>query len=113
MTPALGSCQDEYPLEPTPCDDWCRESRRLTCEQMAPAECVASCEQEFGRREHPECAAQLDTTLACYEALPDRELCGPVDLDTYGGTFPCDQELMALYECVFPLEPSAEEPPTE
>ena len=115
IIPTLGGCQDEYPLEPTRCDDWCRVEERVTCNDLAPAECVSQCEGQFGIREHPECTAQFDTALACYDELPDRALCGPVDAYDFGGVFPCAQETMELESCVYPsirwdIDPATGEP---
>ena len=88
----LGACQNDYPLEPTPCDDWCYEVERTMCWGMEPAECVAECE-EWGRPKNPECVPLWDDLLDCYRQLPDGAACGVV------WEMPCEAENMALGEC--------------
>jgi len=71
-----GACQNEYPLEPTPCDDFCRATQRKSCDDNDPAWCVANCEEShIVQLDEPGCQELWDAALDCYRALPDQEVC--------------------------------------
>ena len=95
----LLACQNDYPLDPTPCDDYCYEVERVFCWDEDPADCVASCE-EFGRPKDPECRARWEEMLACLQGLPDGAGCTAVF------PMPCEAEHTAVYDCQWPREPA-------
>ena len=64
---AAASCGSDYPLAPTPCDDWCRATLRADCENDFPDECVASCLVNDAPVLLPICASEWDALQACYE----------------------------------------------
>ena len=60
----LVACNSEYPIAPTPCDDYCLAVQRGDCKDDEPADCVRSCEQERSRAAG--CDAALATLSDCY-----------------------------------------------
>lgn len=95
----LGGCQNDYPLEPTPCDDFCRATQRPSCADNDPAWCVANCEdQQIAQLDQPGCQDLWDAALACYAALPDEDICDGWFLD-FGGSSSgdCGTEASAYY----------------
>jgi hypothetical protein len=63
---------NEYPIEATFCDDWCRVVRRTGCEQE-PENCVRDCESALPS---DRCFAFQSSLLDCYESTPaDRFEC--------------------------------------
>jgi hypothetical protein len=63
---------NEYPIEATFCDDWCRVLRRSGCEQE-PENCVRDCESALPS---DRCLGLQSSLLDCYESIPaDRFEC--------------------------------------
>jgi hypothetical protein len=100
---ALGflSCEGEYQLEPTFCDDWCLVASAEGCE-MQPDECVKDCELT---KASADCFALQRDLLECYEDV-DRSkfLClgqGFGAETRVSGGF-CQAERDALFECEAP-----------
>lgn len=63
---------NEYPIEATFCDDWCRVLRRGGCEQE-PENCVRDCESALPS---DRCVGLQSSLLDCYESTPaDRFEC--------------------------------------
>jgi hypothetical protein len=112
----VSACGDEYPLDPTPCDDWCHAVERQACGYGQPAECVAGCESEEFDPEDGLCLELWEATISCYSALSDEAMC----VYSMGGyeTSPratCDHASLLYMEChrsngadaVGPLPPEA------
>src|SRR5688572_2943370 len=68
----LASCQPEYSLAPTPCDDWCLATQRAGCEEDYPERCVSTCEDDF-RRVRRACESQWLTLSECYLQSPAQD----------------------------------------
>jgi len=62
------SCAGDYPLAPTPCDEWCGATTGFTCEYYEPASCVLQCE-EAGLA-NSRCSALMEATVACFRNAP-------------------------------------------
>jgi hypothetical protein len=94
---AFSACQGDYPLEPTPCDRYCRVSKGLSCYFYDPAQCVLDCERDS---DGDGCAALLDATSTCFEQTPGalEEYCnirGGIPDPTLG----CRQETYDYLNC--------------
>jgi hypothetical protein len=65
----LPSCSGDYPLPPTPCDDFCHATQGPGCpSSYEPAGCVAWCESAgFGIEA---CRPALDAVVQCYGDTP-------------------------------------------
>jgi hypothetical protein len=103
---ALSSaCQNDYPLEPTPCDDWCYATERVACGNNDPASCVAACEADGNVPGPPQCRELWEAALSCYEKLPDEAVC-PWQLG-HGEAFSdaCGPEMSAYMSCIYGIEP--------
>ena len=88
------SCEGDYPIAPTLCDDWCHTSERVSCGNYLedPAECVARCESEQ-MPSKPECVAKFRSVIECLnQAPPTHDDCGQQ-------TPVCAAEYAAFYEC--------------
>ncbi len=99
----LGSnaCDDDYPLAPTFCDDWCRATSRPNCERQ-PNHCVSDCELT---KPSEDCFALQEELLSCYEQAPkDAFVCagGGVSGETRVDHDTCQKERDALFECEAP-----------
>lgn len=92
------ACQNDYPLEPTPCDDWCHAT--ATCEWSDPADCVALCEEEGLYPESPECRAAWDEAMRCLNALPAGAACNGMTSATGEGQ-DCSAEQEAVWLCAY------------
>jgi len=91
---ALTGCQDGYPIAATPCDEWCDQTRRITCEPYEPAACVAACEKEGLSREP--CLGLLQQTLQCLRENPSAQF----DCESpYPPLVPCLTEQAAALQC--------------
>ena len=87
-------CQDGYPIAPTPCDEWCDQTRRIDCEPYDPASCVAACEKE-GFSKEP-CLDLLEQTLECLRENQSAKF----DCESQYTTFvPCLGEQAAVLQC--------------
>lgn len=68
----LFACDNDYPIAPTACDDWCHATQRADCkEDESPADCVSSCEADALGRRHPECEASWLALSECYRNAPN------------------------------------------
>ena len=68
----LFGCDNDYPIAPTACDDWCYATQRADCEEDGePDECVSDCEATSLGRQHPECEPEWVTLTECYREAPD------------------------------------------
>ena len=112
----LGGCGDDYPLDPTPCDDWCHAVGRKACGYAQPAECVAGCESEGLDPEDGACLELWEATIDCYSALPDEAMCVySASRDETSPRAACDQTNVLYMACrwsdgengVAPLPPGA------
>ena len=98
----LGACQNDYPLEPTPCDDFCFATERVSCGFNDPASCVAECEAQKTASPAPECQQAWQSMLDCYRALPDEALCPWTSGAREFYQTPCSAESAAYYGCSGP-----------
>lgn len=94
----LGGCSGDYPLPPTPCDDWCNASQGgwSYCGGFySPASCVSQCEAEKLSGER--CKPALDAAINCYRSTPNVL----ADQCTYDPLTPrpCQAEAEALGVC--------------
>jgi hypothetical protein len=62
----LGGCANEYPLAPTACDDFCRVTLRVPCDEE-PEDCVRNCELVGVL---PSCESAREELTACYSQAP-------------------------------------------
>lgn len=71
----LAHCQSDYPIAPTPCDDWCLATQRAGCEEDYPERCVSGCEDDL-RFVRARCEEPWRALTACYLQAPaDAFLC--------------------------------------
>ena len=96
----LAACGDEYPLDPTPCDDWCHAIDRPACGHAQPAECVAGCESEGFDPDDGRCLELWEAVIGCYSAVPDQQMCG-YSMDPYetSARAQCDQRNAEYLGC--------------
>ena len=88
------SCQDGYPIAPTLCDEWCEETRHVSCFNEDPAACVASCEKSG--LTHGACRDLTTKTVQCLRENPEPKL----DCQTqYVALGPCADAQEAAIEC--------------
>jgi hypothetical protein len=95
------SCEDDYPLAPTFCDDWCRVTLRSGCDEQ-PGNCVRDCELT---KASDDCSARQRRLLECYaDASPTSFVCTGGDFQQEIRVDPavCQAERDALYECEAP-----------
>jgi hypothetical protein len=64
-------CDNDYPIAPTPCDDYCLATQRAGCEEDWPDNCVGFCELNRSPTSYPHCSEGFDALLACYQVLGD------------------------------------------
>ena len=62
----LARCQPDYPLAPTPCDDWCFATQRAGCEEDYPERCVSGCEENDLPLPMSRCEEQWRSLTECY-----------------------------------------------
>lgn len=96
---AVLACQNEYPLDPTPCDYWCAATERPACGKIDPADCVALCEKDY----LPVCENEFRAAYECMAKLPDSAICLPGRAGN-----PCEQELTTYFGCRTLRESGAE-----
>lgn len=101
LAAAIGACSGGYPLEPTPCDDWCHATQggyAYCGGYYDPASCVSQCEEDGSGR--PECSAQLEAATNCYRSDP-AALSAQCDYDFDPNAPPehCQLEAAALSLC--------------
>jgi hypothetical protein len=98
MAMLVGACQNDYPLEPTPCDDFCRATQRKSCDDNDPAWCVSNCEDSrIVQLDEPGCQELWDAALDCYAALPEEDVCYGWFGFTLDPGGPCGVESGAYY----------------
>jgi len=90
------ACQNEYPIEPTPCDDWCHATE--TCGWSDPADCVDACEEQGLTPQSPECRARWDEAIGCFNAAPEGAVCRTMTMAS-GDEQDCSAEREAVWEC--------------
>lgn len=92
---------DDYPLEPTFCDEWCRVIRRVPCDEE-PENCVRTCERSRG----PEaCQDAYRVLLRCYAATPPSDFsCSDEGFNQVARPKEhiCQRERDTLIECAYP-----------
>jgi hypothetical protein len=95
------ACAGDYPLEATPCDDYCHATEDLQCDFYDPARCVEQCERDMKGSEA--CRMQLNAVIACFVNTPNaaEERCNLYGfVDSFGADpTPCASELSLLTEC--------------
>ncbi len=89
-------CSNDYPVAPTPCDDWCHASNRPSCEYFQPLGCVEACEYAGGKPRSAECQLAWDAAIDCLLQQPDDLIC---DERRGQAPAPCDAEKYALFVC--------------
>ena len=96
------ACDNGYPLAPSPCDDFCLALQRADCAEDWPDDCVRQCEFNQSPERHPDCAAEFETLLACYQALDDDAFtCIDEQSEARGGF--CEEERFKQQACVYPI----------
>jgi len=90
----FAGCQNDYPLEPTPCDYWCAAFERPPCGHIDPAECVALCEKEF----IPACLSEFTEAHECMVQVPDAVVCSPEGYLPSKG-YVCDVQMIMYRSC--------------
>ena len=100
LTFAVASCDNDYPLPPTACDDWCFASQRANCQEDWPEKCVSGCEFEsrFGSR----CDEAWQSRYECYRSASTSDFfCSNGFSRIRQGL--CDDEEQAWAYCAFPV----------
>ncbi len=99
---ALAGCNDDYPLPPTPCDDYCLATQRADCSEDWPDECVRTCEFTRSPKSYPDCSGDFDALLHCYEGLGPHDFTCEADRSA---PLPgrCENEERALNFCTAPI----------
>lgn len=65
-------CENDYPIAPTACDDWCHATQRADCkEDESPDDCVSNCEATALGRRFPRCEPEWLELTDCYLQAPD------------------------------------------
>lgn len=97
-TASTTNCSNEYPIEPTFCDDFCRATLRSGC-NSEPENCVRECELQAIE---PECHSKRDELLRCYKNAPDEafECSGFAGTRVKDGV--CQRERDAILTCELP-----------
>lgn len=93
--------QEDYPLDPTFCDDWCHVLLRPGCDQE-PENCVRNCERSLAVGE---CFPLQEALLDCYHATPASEFtCSGQGFQATArpDELVCPSERDALIECAYP-----------
>jgi hypothetical protein len=95
-------CDEEYPLAPIVCDDYCLATQRANCEEDWPATCVRNCEFARSSGEFPDCGSEFDTLLECVESLEasDFECVGGYSEPLPGR---CEGEIRTHSFCIVPV----------
>lgn len=97
-----GGCQGEYPIAPTPCDDWCKVTQGFSCGFYDPAACVFDCEEQNltgGER----CREPFEAAMACFRATPGA-LAAACSFAGPEGSLACSPQFTALRACSGALE---------
>jgi len=65
-------CENDYPIAPTTCDDWCHATERADCqEDESPDNCVSNCEATAVGRRFPRCEPEWIELTDCYLEAPN------------------------------------------
>lgn len=91
---SLSACAGDYPLAPTPCDDYCHATKDFQCSYYSPSSCVVRCEQQGFNA--PECRAELNQVVSCVSATPNATRCTHIGDPA---SDPCGAELASLRNC--------------
>lgn len=93
-------CENDYPIAPTACDDWCYATQRADCnEEEPPDDCVSDCENGALGRRHPNCEPDWITLSECYRDAPDSAFTCVEERSEPSNTL-CSQERRAANYCV-------------
>lgn len=96
----LSGCDNDYPIAPTACDDWCYATARADCkEDASPDDCVTDCEETALGRRYPACEPAWITLTECYRAAPDSDFTCIDDYSEPSNTLCLDERRAANY-CV-------------
>ena len=96
----LVACDNDYPIAPTECDDWCYATQRADCEEdESPDDCVSICEETALGRRHPECEPAWISLSECYRDAPDSAFTCVDDYSEPSNTL-CLEERRAANYCV-------------
>jgi hypothetical protein len=96
-----GCDYNQYPIEASFCDDWCRTMRRTGCEQE-PENCIRDCESALPS---DRCLPLQSSLLTCYQAVsPDQFECAGQGFQSTVRPRPeiCRPERDALIACEVP-----------
>jgi hypothetical protein len=99
VSAGLPACAGDYPLSPTPCDDYCHATKGLQCDFYSPASCVAQCENDG--RGAASCRLQLNAVVACFNGSDASEQRCSFSNYGPGVVFSCEAELTSLNDCTF------------
>jgi hypothetical protein len=102
---------NEYPLEPTKCDDFCAAKQRLHCAEDEPVTCVRTCEVERAVSASLDgtdpCESQRAALLECQRSAPESSFTCQHD-ETTPAPGLCRQEQTALRTCQTPVTTAEE-----
>ncbi len=98
----LFACDDAYPIDPTPCDDWCYATQRAGCPEDYPEQCVSGCEQSGFLRDSPQCREQWRSLQECYLASPAESFHCHEETEVSQASAICLDERSRLAECFAP-----------
>jgi hypothetical protein len=98
---ALRCDDDEYPIAPTLCDDWCLVTQRAGCDEDYPEGCVSDCEDEAIGRRLPRCEPAWRSLIECYRGAPASDFSCLEDESQPG--LVCLEQRLALARCASPL----------
>jgi len=99
---STGACSGDYPLEPTPCDDFCNLTQGnvpYCFNEYDPAQCVVQCETEGLSR--PACSRELEALLECFRSKPTAvsDQCND-DFGFNSDVIGCQLVSQSLYGCL-------------
>lgn len=99
----LLACDNDYPIAPTECDDWCYATQRADCEEdESPDDCVSNCEENALGRQHPACEPEWIRLSECYRDAPDSAFTCVQDYSEPSNSL-CLDERRAAHYCVSEL----------
>ena len=106
-TPALAvlavmGCDNEYPLAPTPCDEYCLVTQRAGCAEDWPDQCVGYCELSRSPAKYPACADRFEVVVGCYRSASSADfVCRFDQSEPKEGV--CEGEARDLDFCIEPV----------
>lgn len=89
---------DNYPLEPSLCDDWCRSSLTQGCDGD-PVDCVTQCEES---RAKPQCQPLQRNLLTCYDQTEGALYCAVEYGETRVSNAACEKQREEWVACESP-----------